>query len=108
MKLPLADAERTLLHDLFDPRRVAVSFPEDQAEATRLHQLLAGHEHRDLPRADVEALTHLLGTYLRRLGGAGVPVAAQAPLDATVALAAQSPVLEHVHAQLVRHLRATE
>jgi hypothetical protein len=108
VKLPLSGAERTLLRDLFDPRRAAVNFPADAGEARRLHAALAGHDEIDLPRADLEAATRLLGAFLRRLAHGGAPVPANAPLDETVALAADSATLEHIHAQLDRHLRATE
>ena len=104
MKLPLSEAEHTLLRDLFDPRRASVAFPNDAAEAAHLHGLLADRGEPDLPRADVDALTRLLGAYLDRLAGGGVPVPAQAPLDATVALVDDAPGLQHLHAQLVRHL----
>ena len=100
MKLPLSGDERMLLRDLFDPRRAAVNFPTDQAEASRLYQALAGHDQIDLPRADLEAATRLLGAFLDRLS--------HAPLDGTAALAADAATLQHIHAQLDRHLRATE
>jgi hypothetical protein len=108
MKLPLSGDERTLLRDLFDPRRAAVNFPADEREASRLHQALAGHDEVDLPRADLEAATLLLGAFLGRLAHGGAPVPGNAPLDGTVALAADAPTLQHIHAQLDRHLRATE
>jgi hypothetical protein len=108
VKLPLAETERRLLRDLFDPRRAAVSFPQHTAEAARLHAELSGHEDVDLPRADVTALADLLGQYLDRLAGAGEPVPGEAPLDDTLALVEQAPTLQHIHAQFVRHLRATE
>ncbi len=108
MKLPLSAAETHLLHDLFDPRRAAVAFPRDTVEAARLHAALQHSGELDLPRTDAEVLTHLLHGYLRTLAGPGAPVPAGAPLAATVDLADQAPVLEHIHAQLVRHLRATE
>ncbi|HUS16233.1 MAG TPA: hypothetical protein VM536_14640 [Chloroflexia bacterium] len=109
MKLPLAAAEHTLLAALFDPRRAPTAFPAATAEAVRLHRLLGEHGAPDLPRADVEALTQMLGDYLDRLGGGpGVPVAHQAPLADTVDLVDQAPQLQHLHAQLVRHLEATE
>ena len=108
MKLPLSGDERMLLRDLFDPRRAAVNFPTDQAEASRLYQALAGHDQIDLPRADLEAATRLLGAFLDRLAHGGAPVPETAPLDGTVALAADAATLRHIHAQLDRHLRATE
>jgi hypothetical protein len=107
VKLPFADSERQLLADLFDDRRVAVTFPDDRDEAGHLHALLTTPGEADLPRDDVEVLTDMLGAYLDRLAGPGAPVPAQAPLDETVALAAHAPTLQHIHAQLVRHLKAT-
>lgn len=108
MKIPLAAAEHRLLSDLFDPRRADVTFPTETAQAARLHRLLSAHGEPDLARPEWEAVAHLLGAYLHRLAGAGVPVAPQAPLDATVGLADHAPTLQHIHAQLVRHLKATE
>ncbi len=108
MKLPLSATEHRLLSDLFDARRAAVAFPQETGEAARLHALLARLGEPDLPRADVKALTHLLGVYLHRLAGAGAPVPGDAPLAASVALADQAPALTHIHAQLLRHLEATE
>jgi hypothetical protein len=108
VKVPLADTERRLLRDLFDPRRAAISFPEQTAEAARIHDQLGGHDEVDLPRADVTALTDLLGQYLARLVDTGAPVPSAAPLAGTLALVEHAPTLQHIHAQLVRHLRATE
>ena len=108
VKVPLADTERRLLRDLFDPRRAAISFPQQMAEAARIHDQLGGHDEVDLPRADVTALTELLGQYLNRLADTGAPVPSAAPLDDTLALVEHAPTLQHIYAQLVRHLRATE
>lgn len=108
VKVPLAETERRLLRDLFDPRRAVTSFPQHTAEAARLYDELGGHDDVDLPRADVTALADLLGQYLTRLAGPGAPVPSTAPLDDTLALVEQAPTLQHIHAQLVRHLRATE
>ncbi len=108
MKLPLSSDETHLLRDLFDPRRAAVAFPHDTAEAARLHTALHHAGELDVSRADAAGLTHLLGSYLRTLAGPGAPVPAGAPLAATVDLADHSPQLTHIHAQLVRHLQATE
>jgi hypothetical protein len=108
VKVPLADTERRLLRDLFDPRRAAISFPQQTAEAARIHDQLRGHDEVDLPRADVTALADLLGQYLNRLTDTGAPVPSAAPLDDTLALVEHAPTLQHIHAQLVRHLRATE
>jgi len=107
MKLPLGQEERRLLRDLFDPRRVRSAFPHDTAEATRLHDVLAAHHEVDLPRADLEALTTLLARYVKGLAGPGVAVPPGAPLAETVALADHGATLQHIHAQLVRHLEAT-
>ena len=108
VKVPLADTERRLLRDLFDPRRAAISFPQHTAEAAHIYDQLGGHDEVDLPRADVTALTELLGQYLDRLATTGAPVPGTAPLDDTLALVEYAPTLQHIHAQLVRHLRATE
>lgn len=108
LKIPLSAEEVRLLRDLFDPRRASVAFPRDTAEAARLHEALHRPGEPDLERHDAEALARLLGNYLRTLAGPGEPVPANAPLDATVDLADQAPLLAHVHAQLVRHLKATE
>ncbi len=107
MKLPLSTSETHLLRELFDPRRAAVAFPQDTAEVVRLHAALHHSGELDVPRADAERLTHLLGGYLRTLAGAGAPVPAGAPLAATVDLADHAAQLIHIHAQLVRHLQAT-
>jgi len=108
VKIPFSADEIRLLRDLFDPRRASVAFPHDTAEAERLHEALGHHGEPDLERHDAEGLARLLGAYLRTLAGTGAPVPADAPLAATVDLADQAPLLEHVHAQLVRHLKATE
>lgn len=108
MKLPLSSDETHLLRELFDPRRAAVAFPHDTAEVARLHAALHHSGELDVSRATAKGLTHLLSVYLRTLAGPGAPVPAGAPLAATVDLADQSARLTHIHAQLVRHLRATE
>ena len=89
--MPLADTERRLLRDLFDPRRAAISFPQQTAKAWRIHDQLGGHDEVDMPRADVTALTELLGQYLNDLADTGAPVPGAAPLDDAPSMVEYAP-----------------
>jgi hypothetical protein len=106
--VPHADTERRLLRDLFAPRRAAISFSQQAAEAARIHDQLGGDAAVNLPRADVTALADLLGHSLTRLAATGAPMPNAAPMDGTLGLVEHALTLQHTYAQLVRHRHATE